>query len=94
MHYSCGLLRKLLQWGTESEIRKYASICVIYRRGDLLARLASALERSNGHSKLINTISEIGIAIEKQNLRALKFYNLASKVTQVINPYARAHMTH
>ena len=85
---------KIASMGTESEIRKYASICVIYRRGDLLARLASALERFNGHSKLTNTISEIGIAIEKQNLRALKFYNLASKVIQVINPYARAHMTH
>jgi len=80
--------------GTESEIRKYASICVIYRRGDMLVRLSSALERFNGQSILADTISEIGVTIERQNLRALKFYNLVSKVIQVINPYARTHMTH
>jgi FkbM family methyltransferase len=85
---------KIASTGTESEIRKCASICVIYRRGDMLARLASASNRFNGRSKLANTISEIGITIEKQNLKSLKFYNLASKAIQVINPHARAHMTH
>ena len=85
---------KIASTATESEIRKYASICVIYRRGDMLARLASASNRFNGQSKLADTISEIGVTIERQNLRALKFYNLVSKVIQVINPYARTHMTH
>ena len=85
---------KIASTATESEIRKYASICVIYRRGDMLVRLSSALERFNGQSILANTISEIGVTIERQNLRALKFYNLVSKVIQVINPYARTHMTH
>ncbi|NBY45315.1 MAG: FkbM family methyltransferase [Acidimicrobiia bacterium] len=85
---------KIAATATESEIRKYASICVIYRRGDMLVRLASALESRNDRSKLTNTISEIGTAIEKMNLRTIKLFNFASKVIQVTNPSTRAYMTH
>ncbi|MFM8651926.1 MAG: hypothetical protein ACKODE_06365 [Acidimicrobiaceae bacterium] len=85
---------KIASMGTESEIRKYASICAIYRRGDLLVRLGDLLSHTNKLVELAELVCEIGAAIEKYNLRALKFYNFASKVIQVINPHARAHMTH
>jgi len=85
---------KIASTGTESEIRKYASICVVYRRGDLLVRLGDLLSHINKLEELAELVCEIGAAIEKYNLRALKFYNLASKAIQVINPHARAHMTH
>jgi hypothetical protein len=85
---------KFAATATESEIRKYASICVIYRRGDMLVRLASAFEHINGQSELVDTISEIGISIESKNSNTLRLYNLASKIIQLTNPYARAHMTH
>ena len=85
---------RIASTGTESEIRKYASICVIYRRGDLLVRLGDFLSHTNKLEELAELVCEIGAAIEKHNLRALKFYNLASKAIQVINPHARAHMTH
>ena len=85
---------KIASTGSESEIRKYASICVIYRRGDLLVRLSDSLKDTNKIQEFARLVYEIGAKIEKQNLRALKFYNLASKAIQVFNPYARAHMTH
>ena len=85
---------KIASTATELEIRKYASICVIYRRGDMLVRLASACEHINGQSELVDKISEIGTAIEKKNKRTITLFNFASKVIQVFNPYARAHMTH
>ena len=85
---------KIASTATESEIRKYASICVIYRRGDLLVRLGELLKHTNKLVELAKLVFEIGAAIEKHNLRVLKFYNLASKSIQVKNPHARAHMTH
>jgi hypothetical protein len=59
-----------------------------------LVRLSELLKQTNKLVELAKLVFEIGAAIEKHNLRALKFYNLASKSIQVKNPHARAHMTH
>ena len=78
----------------ESAIRKYAAICAVYERGDLLIRLGDSLRSAGLNPDLCNRINQFGFYISKRNAKSQKKYGFASKFIQLTHPGARAHMLH
>ena len=78
----------------EYAIRKYAAICAVYERGDLLIRLGDSLRSAGLNSDLCNRINQFGFYISKRNAKSQKKYSFASKFIQLTHPGARAHMLH
>lgn len=78
----------------ESAIRKYAAICAVYERGDLLCRLGDSLRSAGLNPDLCNRINQFGFYVLKRNAKSQKKYTLASKFIQLTHPGARAHMLH
>lgn len=80
--------------GNELAIRKYAAISIIYRRGDLLLRLADACDTTAEYKNLAPVLREIGATISAKNQKAIKFFNFASRIFQIANPYSRTYFLH
>ena len=78
----------------ESAIRKYAAICAVYERGDLLIRLGESLRSAGLNPDLCNRINKFGHYVSKRNAKSQRKYSFASKLIQLTHPGARAHMVH
>ena len=77
-----------------SLIRRYATVCAIYERGDLLIRLSRAIGTDGLSSDLSSQILECGNLISIRTHKTQSKYIFASKLIQLQHPSARVHMIH
>ena len=76
-------------------ISKFAVIAAIYERGDLLLRLATALDNSTkiSYEKVV-AIKSLGEMISKRNNRTQRQLNRVTKIIRLFHPRVRAHILH
>ncbi len=79
----------------ESTIIKFAIICAVYERGDLLVRLGNACnESSSTNHETVRQILALGQLISKRNARTQRQLNRATKIIRLFHPRVRAHILH
>ena len=78
-----------------SMIGKFAIICAVYERGDLLLRLGNAC-KDKGHTNLetTNQIIELGQLISRRNARTQRQLDRLTKAIRLFHPRVRAHIVH
>lgn len=86
---------KIAASNTEQAISKFAVIAAIYERGDLLLRLATALDNSTiiSHEKVV-AVKSLGEIISARNNRTQRQLNRATKIIRLFHPRVRAHILH
>ena len=86
---------KIAASNTEQVISKFAVISAIYERGDLLLRLATALELSTkiSYEKVV-AIKSLGEIISKRNNRSQRQLNRVTKIIRLFHPRVRTHILH
>ena len=78
-----------------STISKFAMICAVYERGDLLIRLGNACSRNSSVEKqTISHILELGKLLSQRNARTQRQLNRATKIIRLFHPRVRAHIAH
>ena len=78
-----------------STISKFAMICAVYERGDLLLRLGNACKKSDSaNAETISQIIELGQLLSRRNARTQRQLNRAAKVVRLFHPRVRAHIAH
>ena len=78
-----------------STISKFAMICAVYERGDLLIRLGNACSRNSSIEKqTISHILELGKMLSRRNARTQRQLNRATKIIRLFHPRVRAHIAH
>ena len=76
-------------------LRKYAVICAIFERGDLLMRLSNyCTKHSKLEAKIIKEIADLGLLLSARNARTQRLLNRAMKVIRLFHPRVRAHVMH
>ncbi len=78
-----------------STISKFALICAVYERGDLLMRLGNACKKSGPvNLEMTNQILQLGQLLSRRNARTQRQLNRASKIIRLFHPRVRAHIVH
>ena len=78
-----------------STIRKFAMICAVYERGDLLIRLGNACSRNTSIEKeTISRILDLGKLLSRRNARTQRQLNRATKIIRLFHPHVHAHILH
>lgn len=86
---------KVADSGDSNMIKKFALICTIYERGDLLIRLGNARKRtSNTNLDTTNQIIELGQVISQRNARTQRQLDRVTKIIRLFHPRVRAHIVH
>ncbi|MSX98697.1 MAG: hypothetical protein F2741_02140 [Actinobacteria bacterium] len=76
-------------------ISKFAMICAVYERGDLLIRLGNACSRNSLVEKeMISHILDLGKLLSRRNARTQRQLNRATKVIRLFHPRVHAHILH
>ena len=79
----------------EDAIRKYAVVCTIYERGDLLIRLGNAVSRAPSRgAELSSEILSLGKLLSARNARTQRQLNRVAKMIRIFHPRFRAHIFH
>jgi hypothetical protein len=78
-----------------STIRKFAMICAVYERGDLLIRLGNACAKNTSIEKeTISRILDLGKLLSRRNARTQRQLNRATKIIRLFHPRVHAHILH
>ena len=78
-----------------STISKFAIICTVYERGDLLVRLGNACTKNNSiETEVISQVIALGQLLSRRNARTQRQLNRATKVIRLFHPRVRAHIAH
>ena len=78
-----------------STISKFAMICAVYERGDLLIRLGNACTKNSSvELKTISQIFALGQLLSRRNARTQRQLNRATKIIRLVHPRVRAHIAH
>lgn len=76
-------------------IAKFAMICAVYERGDLLLRLGSACKENRQiDDETTNRIIELGQLVSRRNARTQRQLDRVTKVIRLFHPRVRAHIVH
>ena len=76
-------------------VRKYATICAIYERGDLLLRLSGACASINKElSVLCEDLTSLGNLLSARNARTQRQLDRVTKIIRLFHPRVRAHILH
>jgi hypothetical protein len=86
---------RVAESGDSSMIGKYALICAVYERGDLLLRLGNACkEKRFENFETTNQIVELGRLVSRRNGRTQRRLDLVTKAIRIFHPRVRAHIVH
>ena len=76
-------------------VAKFSLIAAVYERGDLLLRLATALNNSTKVGKeKVTAIKSLGEIISARNDRTQRQLNRVTKIIRLFHPRVRAHILH
>ena len=86
---------KVAESKTASTISKFAIICAVYERGDLLLRLGNSCMKNNSvETEAISQIIALGQLLSRRNARTQRQLNRATKLIRLFHPRVRAHIAH
>ncbi|MBM3805910.1 MAG: FkbM family methyltransferase [Actinobacteria bacterium] len=74
-------------------IKKYALVCAIFERGDMLLRLSKSCSK-NSPNDLAQKIKTLGDLLTQRNSTTQRRLNFAAKVIRLFHPRFRAHILH
>ena len=81
--------------GDSVMIAKFAMICAVYERGDLLIRLGNACKENRQiDDETTNRIIELGQLVSRRNARTQRQLDRVTKVIRLFHPRVRAHIVH
>ena len=86
---------KVAESSDASTISKFAMICAVYERGDLLIRLGNGCKKSSSANlEMTSQILELGKLLSRRNARTQRQLNRATKIIRLFHPRVRAHIAH
>ena len=86
---------KVAKSSDASTISKFAMICAVYERGDLLLRLGNACTKSSSaNAETISQIIALGQLLSRRNARTQRQLDRATKIIRLFHPRVRAHIVH